>query len=572
MQHELWAQVNLRLISVDSTFENEQKEFKSPKEASDYIKTKHSGFIQEGYLAASIDSISIETNTVKAFLFKGERYQWANLSFEKVSPLIWNALNIQETEWRDKPLQPKRFLQLTEKILSYYENNGYPFAAIFLDSIRRSSGNGISARFNIESGHLIKIDSVLVIGDLEISPLFLMNHLGIHSGDLYDESKLKKITKKLQELSFLQQIKPWKLDFTIDKNKLYLYLKEKKANQLNGLLGLQPNTSETGGFLVTADFLLGLKNSLGYGETIDVVFQNLQYKSPRFNAAVLAPYLFGTPLGIEGSFDLLKKDTTFRKTSFEIGLRYQINSGDFIKIAYLNFNNRLITPDVNYVLKNKTLPENLDIQSHGVGLSAEFDRTDYRLNPQKGGSYKISVSGLIREVLPNDAFTTISDASGFDYESLYDTVNQSKYQYRIVGNLAYYFPLAKNLVAMLNYRGGFVSGHQLFQNELFQLGGFKILRGFDEQGIYANQYHIGTLELRFILGQNSFFYIFSDNAFVHTEFANIRKDDFPVSFGTGIALENKGGLFNIGLGLGKLSGERFEFKRARVHFGYVVYF
>jgi len=362
------------------------------------------------------------------------------------------------------------------------------------------------------------------------------------------------------------------MDFTMDKNKLHLYLKEKKANQLNGLIGLQPNTEETGKFMLTADFLLGLKNSLGYGETIDATFQNLQYQSPRFHADAIAPYIFGTAFALEGSFDLYKKDSTYRQLSFEGGIRYQLNAEDYIKVVYQNTGNRLITPDTNYVRQNKKLPENLDTRSSGFGIAFQLNRTDYRLNPRKGWQAYISASGLIRKIIPNDAILSINDGSGFDYSQLYTEANTDKYQYRLLANAAYYIPLLKNIVGKISYQGGYISGQSLFQNELYQIGGFKTLRGFDEAGIYASQYHIGTLEIHFLFSRNAYFYLFNDNAYTETRFTGLYKRDYPVSLGTGVTLENKSGIFNIALGLGKHSGEIFRFRQAKIHFGYVAYF
>lgn len=563
--------INLSIHPVDSISNQERKQFDNLKGAYDYLIEKKENLIESGYLSASIDSISLTDSVFHAWLFTGAKYKWASLSFQQVPKLLWDNLQIAQNDWNGKTLSPKKFLTLNEKIIRYYEQNGYPFAATFLDSISQSNA-GVNARFNINPGPLMKIDSVLIVGDIEVASTFITNYIGIHPGDLYDESKIKNISKRLNELSFLQQAKPWKIDFTIDKNKLYLYLRDKKANQLNGLIGLQPNTAATGKFLLTADFLLSLKNSLGFGETINVIYQNLQYKSPRFNANVLLPYVLGTQFGIDGSFDLYKKDTTYRKTSFELGIRYQLNFRDYIKVVYQDLENRLITPDTQFVRKNKKLPENLDIQAKGFGLELSFDKTDYKLNPRKGWTARASGSGLLRKVIKNDALISIDDNSGFDYSALYDQANQEKYQYRISGKINYFLTLYKNFVVMLDYDGGYISGHHLFQNELFQLGGFKLLRGFDEQSIYANQYHVGTIELRAILSQNSYFYLFNDNSFISTQFESMNRKSYPVSVGMGVSLENKGGLFNIALGLGKMSGQNFEFRTARVHFGYAAYF
>lgn len=548
-----------------------EQRFNSMPEAIAYVRDLVPQLQENGYLAASIDSLVQTDTAIKAWIFKGGNYRWARLSFQQLPKALLNDVGLRERDWENKVISPARFAALSEKLLRYCEDNGYPFAATSLDNMVPTD-KGINADLVLDRGSLVRIDSLVIEGEVEVARDFIQNYLGIHQGDLYNESQIRLISKKLSELAFLQESSPWKMDFTIAENKLKIFLKEKKANQLNGLIGLQPNTVETGKFMLTADVQVALKNALGYGESISLSYLNMQYKSPRFHVDLALPYLFGTPFGVEGSFDLFKKDTTFVRVSFEGGIRYQLNATDYVKLSYQSYSNRIVNADLNYVALNKKLPDNLDIATRGAGIEFLMDRTDYKLNPRKGWQGKVSASALVREVKKNESIISIDDGSGFDYASLYDTLNNDKYQYRLMAALSYYHPLGRSLVLKAGYNGGYLSGSRLFLNELYQIGGFKLLRGFDEQSIYANQYHVGTIELRVLLGGNSYFYLFSDNAYVQTQLDAINRQDYPVSLGTGITLENKSGIFNIALGLGKHSGETFQFNQTKIHFGYIAYF
>ncbi len=547
------------------------QQFDNQPEAYAYLRKLIPDLREQGYLAAAADSVVMTDTALYAWIYRGPVYRWARLSFEKIPAALLNDMNIKARDWEQRNIGPGSMAALSERMLKYCEDNGYPFAYTSLENITRKE-EGLYADMVLERGRLVRYDSLVIETDIDVSREFLQNYLGIRQGDLYNESQLRLVSKRLNELPFLQEAKPWQVEFTLAGNKLHLYLKERKANQLNGLIGLQPNTVETGKFMLTADILLALKNVLGYGESIAATYQNLQYKSPRFHADVTVPYILGTPFGLEGSFDLFKRDTTFRRTSFDAGIRYQLNATDYIKVAYQAFSNRLITADTNYVKFNRRLPGNLDVSSKGAVVEFYMDRTDFRLNPRKGWQAKVSGSGLVRTVIPNDAITGINDGSGFNYAGLYDTANTDKYQYRVTGAAGYYVALFRNMVLKAGYNGGYISGHNLFLNELYQLGGFKLLRGFDEQSIYASQYHVGTLELRLLLSRTSYFYLFSDNAYIIARYNAVNREDYPVSFGGGLTLENKAGVFNIALGLGKHSGENFQFKQAKIHFGYTAYF
>jgi outer membrane protein assembly factor BamA len=524
-----------------------------------------------GYLAAALDTVIVTDSFVEAHIYQGDKYQWAKLSFDSIPVEILDAMNLRLRDWEQIEISPGRLAALSETMLNYCENNGYPFASTTLKNIE-SDEKGITAQFILNRGDLIHFDSLAIESNVDISRDYLQNYLGIHQGDVYNEGQLRLVEKRLSELAFLQPDKAWRMEFTIAKNTLYLYLKEKKSNQLNGLIGLQPNTVQTGKFLLTADILLGLKNALGHGETIAATYQNLQYKSPRFHLEAGMPYLFGTQIGVDGSFDLFKKDTTFYRTTFEGGLRYQFNASDFLKIGYQAYSNHLITADTNYVIANKKLPDNMDLSTRGAVATFSMDRTDYKLSPRKGWQLQFTGSGLIRHVKENDEVTGITDGSGYDYSHLYDSVNSEKYQYRFVVAANYFMSPLKNFVILVSYHGGYISGHNLFLNELYQLGGFKLLRGFDEQSIYASQYHVGTIEMRFLLSRNSYFYLFNDDAIIQADYSGVLRKDNPVSFGGGITLENKTGIFNVGIGLGKTSGTDFSFKQARIQFGYTAYF
>jgi hypothetical protein len=43
-----------------------------------------------------------------------------------------------------------------------------------------------------------------------------------------------------------------------------------------------------------------------------------------------------------------------------------------------------------------------------------------------------------------------------------------------------------------------------FRNELFQIGGNRLLRGFDEESQFVSQYLVPSVEYRYLIGQNSY--------------------------------------------------------------------
>jgi outer membrane protein assembly factor BamA len=568
----------VRLHSIDGNEEQLLKlapipeAFTEPGLAYLFIQDLVPALQANGYLAASIDSFSIKDELYQAFVFLGKQYKWARLSFDSIPNSLWTDAGINPQQWRGVKLEPKRLAAVSEKLLTWSENNGYPFAKVWLGNVEITEGGGVTADLMLDKGPMRKIDSVNIKGFARISKSYMMHYLDIFEGEYYNEKKLRSVSNRIRELAFLEESEAWRINFKLNRTELDLILKEKKANQLNALIGLLPNSTETKKLLLTVDALFAFQNILSLGESINVTYQNLQYKSPRLKANAIVPYLFNSPFGLDGTFDLFRKDTAFRRSSLQLGVRYQLNATDFVRVFYQNQSNRLITVDTSFVKNFRRLPDNVDVSANGGGFEFVLNRTDYRPNPLKGWRGRALTSALLRKIRRSDAVTELTDISGFDFGSLYDSLEQRNYQYRVEGELAYFIPLGTKATFMTGYSGGWISGNNLFQNELYQIGGFKLLRGFDEQSIYANQYHVLTVELRLLLDRNSNVFLFSDNGYVVSKYSGFYKESLYNGFGVGAALRTRSGLFNINYALGRTEGNPVKFRESKIHFGYVAYF
>jgi outer membrane protein assembly factor BamA len=539
--------------------------------ALDYLQHIVPRLQEAGYLSASVDSFAINGMAYEAWIYAGEHWRWAKLSLNALPPGLVVSSGITEQQYAGRPLNASSLSRLTERVLHWCEDNGYPFARAGLDSITQE-GAGINARLSLETGPLCRIDSVIIEGNVRLSKSYLMRYLDIREGSLYNESHLRKINSRLRELPFLQEGSSSRIVFHLGNTHLHLNLQERPANLVNGLIGLQPNTAETGKFLLTVDAQAALQNILGSGESISFSYQNLQPKSPRIKAEFVYPYLFGTPFGADGHFDLYFRSTEFRRTTFDAGGRYALSAQDFLRLYYRGNSNRVITPDTAYILTYHRLPANIDINSGGPGAEVQLQRTDYRLNPSRGWTLRFSGEVLHRSIRRNDGITGIKDGSGFDYSKLYDTLDAESYQYHVGGDASAYFSLAKRIVLKTAYAGGWISGGRLFQNELYQIGGFRLLRGFDEGSLFVNQYHVATLELRFLLGRNSNVYFFSDNAWLQSRINGFTTEGIYNGFGLGTSLETKTGVFTIAYGVGRSPNNPIQLRQSKIHIGYAAYF
>jgi outer membrane protein assembly factor BamA len=544
--------------------------------ANIYINSLPATLASRGFPAASVDSVIYDSTQARVSLYLGEQYKWAQIKTDSVDNNLLQAIGWNAGQFKNRIIDFKRLQQEEEKILNYYGNSGYPFATASLKKVE-ISGDKLKGNLFVEKGQLYHIDSIRVYGKVKIKNLFLQHYLGINNGMIYNNKKLQDINTLLLQLPYLQQQQQWDVTMLGSGSVLNLYLQPKRSSEINVLVGFLPANATTGKSQLTGDVHLNLKNSLGQGETILVNWQQLQPQSPRLNLGYNHPYIFNSLFGIDFSFDLLKRDSSYLQLNGVIGLQYVLSSSQSGKVFYQNERSYLLSGgvDTNSILISKRLPPNIDVSSGNFGVSYDYNNTNYKLNPRKGNDLVIVATAGLKKITRNNDIVNLKDPSdpGFDFNSLYDSVKLKSYRLRLQVSGAHYIPVGKRSTLKAAANIGWYQSPQVFKNELFQIGGYKLLRGFDEESIYANQYAVFTAEYRYFVGINSYFAIFSDAASTQTKFTGIQYSNTFISAGVGLQFETKFGLLNLSYALGKRNDLKFDIRNAsKIHFGYINYF
>ncbi|MEP7237078.1 MAG: BamA/TamA family outer membrane protein [Ferruginibacter sp.] len=570
-------QLQIKFVDKDNSFNPQplklQTSFANSALCSAYINGLTSLLSSKGYPTASVDSVFEKENLTLIHLFLGKQYQWIKLTPDGIEKAAMDESRFKEKDYAGKLLNIQQLLALQEKVLAYYEKTGYPFAAIFLDSIRLDDDK-MEALLRANKGPLYHIDSIRIFGKGKISKKFLGHYLGIASGSLYNREKLEEVSKRLLELPYLQEMQPNDITMLGTGSVLNLYLAPKRSSQANFLIGFLPSANAGGKLQLTADVNLDLKNVLNNGETILLKWQQLQPKSPRLNAGFQRPYIFNSNFGFDFLFDLFKKDSTFLQVNALAGLQYLLSVNQSGKLFVQWQNSFLLGTgvDTNQVKATKKLPPNIDVTAVNVGLEYEWNKTDYRLNPRKGNELKITASVGVKNIKKNNEILALKDPS-FNYASLYDSVKARSYQFRVKLGAAHFFPVGKQATVKMALNGGMFISPGTFRNELFQIGGYKLLRGFSEESIYATQYAVLTAEYRYRLALNSYIFGFADGGVVKNKYQSINLNNNFIGVGLGLAFETKFGLLNISYAAGKRDDVKLNLREAsKIHFGYVNYF
>lgn len=578
---KLSGQSNYELIihhvSKDSGFTTGtlglQTSFNSSTEAATYLSKIPQVLASKGYPAAAVDSSWEDAGQLHILLYSGPKYNWLQLQTSGIDKNALSAAGYIEKNFNNRPVNFSQLQLVQQRLLNYYENNGYPFATVFLDSIQLDNDK-MTAIIKADKGVLYHIDSIRMYGKVKLNKNFLQRYLDIKNGSIYNKQKLEQVDKRILELPFVTPTQSSDISMLGSGSILNLYADPKRASQVNFLVGFLPASGDSKKLQVTGDVNLDLKNILGGAEEILVKWQQLQPKSPRLNLGFTKPYILNSPFGINFLFDLFKKDSNFLQVNAQAGIQFNLSSNQNGKLFLQWQNNRLLSGavDTNAIKIQKTLPPNIDLSAVNMGFNYELLKTNYRFNPRSGNEINLTSVVGIKKIQQNGDITSIKDPS-FNYASLYDSIKPRSYQLRFKLSAAHYFPVQKRAALKAGVQGGYYTSPNVFRNELFQIGGYKLLRGFNEESIYASRYAVFTAEYRYLVGLNSYLFVFTDLGWVKNKYQAVNVNNQFIGAGLGMMFETKAGLLNISYAAGKRDDVKFNLREAsKLHFGYINYF
>ncbi|MCB0429525.1 MAG: hypothetical protein H6585_02385 [Flavobacteriales bacterium] len=508
----------------------------------------------QGYLLAEQHPLPKDAKASVA-INAGPLFTWTYLKPGNTSPVALRNAGFREHRYRDHPLHYQEVVKLRERIVQWYEGNGYPFASVRLDSLE-VTGQTVHASLYTDPGQVCRWDSLIIKSNDRISPRLLQNQIGFGKNDLYSESMFAQVDKKLKALPYLNITRQAEVVFIDGKARLYVYPQEKQASRFDGIVGLLQD-DKTGKVYLTGDIKLQLQNTLHHGESLKLSWQQVRAGTQRLRTEASYPFLFQTPFGIQGALDLYKKDSTFLDVKQRLGFAYAINSTSRLH----GFIERKNTSTLQN--KGSTATQFANIHSLLNGLGFVSTNVPMQTAPLHGYFIEAEAGlGNRRATIPSGAET-----------SAYPDIKGSSLQaeFRLIAGV--YVPVAKRHVLYGALQSGSKTGSEaLFRNELLRIGGFRSLRGFDEESVWVSTYVILTGEYRLMLEENSYLYVFLDRSFYEARMTDRYLKDDPYGFGAGMSFDTKAGIFTIGYALGKQLQNPILFRNGRIHFGLVNIF
>lgn len=513
----------------------------------------------DGYLLAAEDSANRNQNSYISYLSIGPQFEWLYLKPGNIENSLLRKITYRKNGFEGRRFNYQELARIENRLLSYMENNGFPFASVAYDSLT-IEGSSIGASMQLDTGPAITFDSVHVLGETVVKSKFIGSYLDIRLGDDYDERKLDDLVQRLRSLPYLRVAEAPVITFQNEEASVKLNLEKRPINTIDGIVGFLPQSSRGSGLLITGQFDMDLFNPFASGKHIGVHWRRVSEETQTLGLQYDHPNLLRSQISFEGDFAFLKQDTSFTKrdlrTDFYIKLGANKQLGAFTSFVGTNLLSTLQYADAT------ELPDILDFNLTMYGLSFDFNNLDDPVLPRSGNALSISAAAGNKRIQQN---ANIPD-------ELYADVDLRSIQYQIDLKFDQFLQIKQNWAVLTSLTGGFIENDNLFRNDAYRLGGLKSIRGFNENYFYATKYIQATVENRIFFEQDSYLSTFADFGTLQGFEPGASRDAF-IGMGAGFTLATSRGLFNFVYALGSSNSVgSFDFNQSKIHFGYTTRF
>ncbi len=522
-----------------------QKIFSDSIEINTYIDNVISDFKNTGYEAVTARIVSQISDTISVVFSSGNAY------FYTLETLNYNdslALTLPE-KFLSRLKTKSHYSELSiiiDDYLKYFENRGYPFVEIRVDSLSFIDYDVLLSA-SLHQGTLYNFDSIVVKGDVRISETFLRQFFNFKKKSVYSEKRLQQSQTLARQLPFMTMTESPQVLFTEDQTQIYLFLKKRKNHSFDGIVGFVPPPDGRSGILLTGDVRLKLNNLFAKGEMLNFDWRSYDVGSQDLNIVFDYPFLFSSPFGTNLKFKLNKKDTSFINTYYNMGVNYYLSGFDYLK----GFYESTVSNSYGSVQQVQPLFRSSTLSSYGLEYSR--NRLNDALLPTSG--YKL-ITSFAAGIMSRDKNSHSSDAQ-----------KNKENQYKLGLEVPIYLPVYKRFVLHNELIGVWMITEDLYENEMLRFGGFNSLKGFEEDEISASTFFSNTIEMRYMIEAYSYFSLFWNGAFYEKKGIESYNRDTPWGVGLGFAFNTPAGIFSINYAMGKQFDNPFDLKAAKVHFG-----
>lgn len=515
-------------LQIQTTF----TDYTSLKKETDtvYLKLQRLGFIESELHALIKENDSSYTATY----FLGKKYNQIKVFYSE-EDFSRKELQRVSSEVKDNYFTlPFTSIPISlKKLTALRTQKGNAFARIKLTELEKDSNNILTASLKVDNRNTRTVDSIIVKGYEKFPQSFLKYYAGVRTERIFNKEKLVQQNENLNSLGFVSAIKPPEALFRKDSTTVYFYLEKQNNNLFDGILGFGTD-EETQKLKFNGYLNLELNNNLNYGEQLTLNYKADGEEQVNFRVKANLPYLFQTPFGVSGELKIFKRDSSFVTSEQELRASYQINPRSTTYLGYRSNNSSNLLDEV---IAGTPI---VDFKSKFLIAGASWAKQQNRKN------------------FPIKTFLSFNGGIGSrEKEGSKDNQVRLEAVVNNIFNLNY-----KNSVFVQNISSILISDSYLV-NELYRFGGINSIRGFNENSIDASLYSIVNTEYRYQFNEGVYIHSIIDVAYFENETLSLKENLY--SFGIGLGLATKAGLFKFNIANGNTESQNFNFSNTKIH-------
>ncbi len=519
---------------------------------------------EKGWLEYSLLTFEVQDEDLYLELHEGPRYYFSNIELQGLGASYLNRTNI--SDWLKKPC-PVNWQALEEDLescLLLYQEEGYPFASFNRESLTYlRSGDSLltEVSYRFDAGPLIKIDSIEIKGNIREGVNFVSGLIRLRKGDKYQHSRIADIPRILNNSIYYQNARQPKITFTPFKTaRIQIDLEQQKSGKFDVLVGFLPNPDPNTDrrLRITGSMDILLVSPLKRGEIIQLKYESLIEGTQNTLVSLKLPYLLRTPVRAEGELRIYQQEEDFLNVNAGFTGIYAFNP--FLEGNLFVDRRQSILLGDSAEFSALAQPEQLDGNWTLFGGGLTYRNLDFLLNPSKGWDAKLRVGVGQKSIRENP----------FAPESWYEGRPQVQPIQQIQVEAHRYFSIFPRNVIHLANRTQWLGAREYFRNDQWQIGGSRILRGFNENQFLTDFFSLSTLEYRFQLEKRSYLLGFVDYAYIRDRVLD--QEFFPLGVGVGMNYGTKAGILSITYAVGRTRLSPFRPSSGKIHIGFINQF
>ena len=409
-------------------------------------------------------------------------------------------------------------------LVGYYAYNGFLFAKVELDSLIIGKED-LTAFISIDEGRFCKFTEYVFKGNKTTRDEILIRISRLGRMKNITPAILQQAANNIQQKTYIKNCNL----IPLDHNRLLFDVEEDRMSLISGILGY--DNSKESNSRITGWVDLEFMNLYGTDRSLAVNWQNLSADVSSVELKYHESGISRYPVNADLLIYRQEADSTYIRSKFECEVYY-------------------------YDLYNK----------YGLFYGKEDIFPGSKIfNPIERSSFnKLGVLWDLT-ILDNILNPSTGTETYLKYYYIFNTDDGNNLTKQAVEiKWAKYFDLGKQFVLEFDVNANVIEKKQLTEFEVYELGGVKNLRGFNENTFSGFRVGWADIEIRYLFGRNS--RLFAFGAYGYVENKQYTYNDL-FSFGFGLRTQTKIGTLGIDYGLGIQNGEMGNPLDGIIHIG-----